>query len=103
MTRQDYINGNCTHRAYYAQFVTPAISAAIEKHIGLARIQRSTDPHFNDIPLCKWDALTQHINTKDFRDALKTHEDSYSLSSVVCVAKEAARQLAETFPKSITP
>jgi len=79
-TRQDYLDNKCTHREYYAQFVTLYIKAMVSNFIGINHIKASMDEHFNDIPLGLWDTL---------RCGGKT------LSDNVCIAKEAAKQLKE--------
>ncbi len=92
MTRKEYINSNgASHRAYYAQFVTPALQAAIVDRIGANAIIASTDEYMNDIPIGRWDALepiTKHHAQKLLRDI---GGDFWSLGCSVCIAKEAAR------------
>jgi len=84
------------HRQYYAQFVVPWTIEIVERWIGTARILRSTDPHFNDIPLGEWDRLDPIIRPMGARMNLKLNGASvWSVSDTVCVVKEAARQLKE--------
>lgn len=94
-TRQQYLNKECTHREYYAQFVTPEIRQAVADRIGVDAIRCSEDPNLNNIPLGKWDALCQYIDISQFSIALRECGDGYSMAGLVCVAKEAARQLKE--------
>ena len=63
-TRADYMNHGVDHHAYYSQFVTPRVVALVERNIGTDAIVASTDPHFNDIPLHKWDALESQLPSK---------------------------------------
>jgi hypothetical protein len=79
------------HRAYYAQWVNKATIAYVVHYIGGDRIDASTDPHLNDIPLGEWDDLRPPL-------AAKTNDfglSGFSLSDWVCVNKEAARQWKE--------
>lgn len=81
-THKDYLDGLCTHREYYGQFVTSYIRGVVLSNIGKDKIKKSADEHFNDIPLKLWDRLPLGR--------------SGSLSQKVCIAKEAARQIKGT-------
>ena len=83
-SRKDYTSNVCTHRQYYAQFVTEQIINIVKMNIGLKTILNSTDRHMNDIALSKWDYLHGII------------AGANSLSDTVCIAKEAARQIRES-------
>ena len=89
-TRQMLLNGECTHREYYSQFVTPSIIDAVKKYIGVDRINKSMNPHLNNIRLGEWDSLVSYVHA-DF----KFYGDSITLSGCVCVLKEAAKQIKE--------
>jgi len=80
------------HRAYYAQFVNEQTIATVVRHIGAGFIESSTDEHFNDIPLRRWDTLVALLPL-----AIDPREvgDLWSLGTAVCVAKEAAQQWKE--------
>lgn len=97
-TRAQYMtdsttDGAAAHRKYFGQFVTPATVARVVSHIGAAALRASTDPHFNDIPLSKWDQLVQRLpGSAGFAKA----GDYYTIASGVCLAKEAARQWIES-------
>ena len=54
-TREDYLNGKCTHREYYAQFVTQEMKVRLKGYIGLDNLLKSRDEHLNDIALRAWD------------------------------------------------
>ena len=91
-TRKDYMSDKCTHEEYYGQLVTQGMKEHIARAIpqGLAR---STDPHFNDIPLATWDRIgfMYHGLGPEF----KKLGDFMSKAGLVCVLKEAARQVKE--------
>lgn len=58
------------------------------------KIAASNDEHFNDIPLRQWDFHSFRI----FRDqnvatAMKKRGDSKSKVGLICIMKEAARQI----------
>lgn len=87
-SREDYLASRCTHRQYYAQFVTPGIRSMVASRFG-QRLFTSRDPHFNDICLYEWDGLAQSIRAED-----------NSLCARVCTLKESARQLVDEGEKS---
>ena len=91
-TRKQYINKECAHRQYYGQFVDNRTKQRVLSGIGLAALKKSTDPHFNDIPLNKWDNLVPHCpGSSGFAKA----GDYYTLGGGVCLLKEAARQILD--------
>lgn len=104
-TRAQYLNRECTHREYWAQFVTPSMKAMVLNNITLERLQRSTDQvNFNDISLMKWDWMKSHtfhmLNMTKWREIqypeyVGLTSVGWSLSDNVCILKEAARQLVE--------
>lgn len=92
-TRQQYMARECTHQEYYAQFVTPSIRGLVAAYIGTDMIKRSTDPHFNDIPLRLWDSLQDCIRPAIAAKMRELDKGGISLSDCVCVAKQAAREI----------
>jgi hypothetical protein len=90
ITRKQYMAHEVTHEQFYGQFVTPDILNAVELHLGV-EIARSTDAHFNDVPLWKWDFLP--IRQKAIIEAIRDAGDYPSKAGFVCIAKEAARQI----------
>lgn len=94
-TRKAYLNGECTHREYYAQFVDDSIISEILRRIGKDAILASTDKHFNDIPLERWDTLVHYAITHAASEALRDAGDCLTLAGGVCILKEAARQIKE--------
>ena len=89
----EYTAGNLTHQEYYGQFITPAVRNRVFHTIGIEKIKNSKDKHFNDIPLSKWDNLAQYSEFQSLREKFTEAGDFMSLSSVVCVAKQAAHML----------
>ena len=94
-TRQNYLNGECSHREYYAQFVSEGVKNRVSQAIGDARIKASRDPHFNDIPLGEWDMVIG-VFPANIANAMREAGDYPTLSGAVCIAKEAARQIKES-------
>jgi len=91
-TRNDYLDKKCTHREYYAQFVTQWQRNQVSRYIGLDRLASSDDEYFNDIPLDDWDRIGV---AGESVKKMKSLGDGYSLAGAVCINKEAARQLVE--------
>lgn len=94
------------HNAYWSQYVTPAALAAVEAAFGKERIANSSDPHLNDIPLSEWDKLSGGSGRAHHGDSALHHVphwvpvaklreagEALCLSTTVCIAKAAARQL----------
>ena len=95
-TRKDYvIDGKCTHQQYYAQFVTGEIKMIVVLNFGLDTLKEAyqEDRTFNTIPLHRWDSLGIFLNVPIMHDKFKQHQDFISQASIVCVLKEAARQV----------
>lgn len=84
------MNKECTHSEYYSQFITPMARLIVVSAIGLDRILKSKDPHFNDVPLHLWDRLSFPIKN------MKEAGDFLTLAGKVCIAKEIARQYKES-------
>jgi hypothetical protein len=104
MTRADYLADYCAageagrmaaHRAYYAQFVTPAHFAKLSNLVGLIdRIKSSNDPHFNNIQLSTWDRMAVPVPAESAA-RMKECGDYPTLVGAVCILKEAAQQIRE--------
>ena len=92
-TRKDYLDNKCTHREYYAQHVTDGTINTVLCHFSKAKLKKAhlEDENLNSIPMAQWDNIGHYISI-DFE---KT-EDARSLGGVVCVLKEAARQIIES-------
>lgn len=121
ITRKQYLHGHPStsyqmHRDYYAQFVTDATIAAIAMTFGVDRLTKTLakDRHVNTIPLVQWDHASWHLTTPSpeseirrgssrafvshlamDRDAVKASGDIVTRAFLVCVAKEAAKQVIE--------
>lgn len=89
-TRQDYLKRECTHREYYAQFVTDSIKNIVASRFGVERLKNALleDEHLNSIKLIEWDMLHISVDMSDYGDRL-------TLAGKNCILKEAARQLCE--------
>jgi hypothetical protein len=92
-TRKQYLDGECTHREYYAQFVNEQTKRIICTKISWVKLLKSTDEHFNDIPLKKWDNCGICIDYP----LLKKCGESHTLAVENCIKKEAAKQLIEEY------
>lgn len=91
--RSDYLSGACTHREYYAQFVTDYIKTQLVARMPAERWKESTCEHFNDIPLLWWDRNS--IIATDADAKFRELGDYPTLAGRVCILKEAARQCRE--------
>ncbi len=96
ITRSQYMAGEATHREYYAQFVNDFVKRIVERFIGKKEVLASTDKCFNDIPLEKWDKLANYNRTHVSSSLLKQSKEGWSLSTNICILKEAARQIKES-------
>jgi len=89
--RKQYMAHKCTHQEYYAQFVNDDIKRHVISVIGEKAILESQDPYFNDISIKLWDSIMPYT-----QGWLRDAGDYPTLSSAVCIAKEAARQIRES-------
>ena len=80
------------HQDYYGQFVTVALKQSVLRSIGFDRIIESRDEYFNNIPLAEWDRCNI---PSDAMDKMKEAERYISKCNMVCLLKEAARQIKE--------
>ncbi len=88
-TRKQYLDKECSHREYYAQFVTPGVVDRIVRRLGADRLLASQDEHLNDIPLHIWDDIPAPMGSGQ---AMRALGDYPTLAGAVCINKEAARQ-----------
>lgn len=93
-TRQQYMANEVTHQEYYGQFCSDSVIRLVTDRIGKDQILRSTNPHFNDIPLKQWDNLEPVIRMM-VGSSIRKLNGQVSLSDCVCVAKAAARIIKE--------
>ena len=104
-TRKDYLEQKCTHREYWAQFVTKSMRDMVQRNIGLERLQSSTNEYFSDVTTLRdWDAMKNAtftmLDQRKWRDIqypeyTNPHSIGWSLSDNTCLLKEAARQLGD--------
>ena len=101
MQRSEYLSPSpgtdrmAHHRAYYAQFVTPAHFGRLKQRVGMIdRIKRSVDPHFNDIQLSVWDLMAEPVPAESVK-RMRDCGDYSTLAGAVCILKEAAQQIRE--------
>ena len=90
-TRKDYMSDKCTHAEYYGQLVTQGMKEHVARAIPQA-LAKSTDPNLNDISLNTWDRLGMSYG---LRSEFEELGDIRSKAGMVCVLKEAARQVKE--------
>ena len=103
ITRKEYMNPRqgddkaryIAHREYYAQFVGHGTRALVQHRIGLARLKESKDLALNDIPLSEWDSIGFSISGPTLNSRMIEHGDCVSMAGLVCIAKEAARQIID--------
>jgi hypothetical protein len=84
---------------YYQQFVTIEILDSVASCVGLNKIKKSKVSSFNDIPLKIWDDIALktigYFKMKTLSEALHEAGEIFSLSTLVCIYKEAATILKE--------
>ena len=90
-TRTDRLNNKVSHDEYYAQFVTDSVINRVVDSIGIKAILASTDEHFNNIKLQRWDRTGVIDHTVSL--LLKEAGEGVSLATNVCIAKQAAQQI----------
>lgn len=101
--KQYIITKECDHRTYWSQFVTDGVKELVLRHIPKEKLMASEDPHFNDIPLQRWDRLhalvPQYVKNAICDSNASMYppgtEGGYSMSDMTCLLKEAARQIVE--------
>ena len=84
------------HRAYYGQYVTARVKGAVLGIFPKKALVMSMDQHLNDVgSLRKWDAVGAYFNSAELSKAMKANGDYVTKATLVCIAKEAARQIVE--------
>ena len=97
LSRNDYLNRKCNHREYYAQFVTEETRNRVLQRFSIELLLKSDDQYFNDITSVKhWDAIAYPSSSTVA--LLRLAGDGPTLSGLVCIMKEAARQLVDNSP-----
>ena len=87
LTRKDYMSGKCSFHEYYLAIAKTAGISRAPKHI-MERVRKSTDEHYNDIPLGVWNSLS----FSNYRKAFEAHGDFPSMAGLVCLWKTVARE-----------
>ena len=121
ITRHNYLFGkgesSKKHRRYYAQFVNDAIKQKVLSVWSIKELKQAyaKDEHFNNLSMAQWDLFggfiwkrvrgeeiavlrprsTEDILPVDYK-LLKEAGEGISNSALVCIYKEAARQLIGT-------
>lgn len=95
ITRAEYLNNECNHRQYYSQFVSKYVKIIVSNLIGVDKLRQSKDPYFNDIPLSLWDMCGKCFNSGTITKQMRSCGDYTTVAGLVCIAKEAARQILE--------
>ena len=97
ITRDQYMdNSSELHHAYFSQFVTPSTIAFVSSHIGLKRLQASTDEHLNDVVRWEQGGRTWLWDRAPINTVLaKELGEGQSQSTRTCVGKAAARIILE--------
>lgn len=104
ITRPEYLNSKDSEifHKYYAQFVNDEIKSAVEDQFGLDTLVKAyqEDENLNSIKLIKWDRLAYFAGKYVDQNLLEKAEEIFSLATVVCILKNAARQLIEKYLNS---
>ncbi len=98
-TRKQRLSDDCTHREYYAQFVTNITKQRVLRTIGNKerlkehfKLESEEFFHPDKIQIKTWDKFSV-ISTE--ADKMREAGDYLTLSGIVCIAKEAAKQIVE--------
>ena len=95
ITRQDYVNQKATHREYYGQFVCDQVKSWVLRAFTKQELMQSTDPNLNDLPIDRWDRVIPSPVPFTLVSRMTRVGDYATLGGLVCIAKEAARQIIE--------
>ena len=96
MLRIDYLEGRISFDQYYGA-LAKELGVSFKKSPMLPRIKAALitgDEYLNSIPLRDWDRIAIMYNSGSVNKVLKAHGDSFSLASMVCILKQAAREAA---------
>lgn len=94
-TRKQFMDGEISYDEYYGQFVTDSVIRLFDQEL----VKKSTDCHFNDIPLQRWDYLANFLPREtinavcDANASTFSGKRAYSLSDCVCILKAAAKKV----------
>ena len=103
-TRKDYLDGKCTHSEYYTQYVENTNA----KDLVLTFWDEKTlfeaykkDKYLNSLPIKDWDDLANRLTIGPWL-TFSELGDMNTLSSRVCVLKEAARHIIKAYQQKTT-
>jgi hypothetical protein len=93
-TRKDRLDNKCSHEEYYHQFVTGEHKQYVRYKFGINKLKIAYEENksFNTISLSQWDWISispfmmLKISMKDVGDYL-------TMSGIVCILKQAAREI----------
>lgn len=86
--RARYMGREINHQEFYLWLADGIGVTAADLPVSEEMLRGSTDEHFNDIPLAKWDNRHPTISQK-------AAGLSWSMSDTVCVLKAVARRLLQ--------
>lgn len=89
--RKEYLDGKISHMDFYLWLADRIGIDYTYLLVELEVLKRSSDKHFNDIPLKWWDSEDAIVRSKASRAGMK----QWSLSDTVCVLKTVARRLVD--------
>jgi hypothetical protein len=87
--RKEYLDQQITHAEYYEWIGNTIHFNQSMLKIPLNEIRKSTDPHFNDIELHRWDEPHDNIR---YLIGLYIGSIGWSLSDTVCLVKIMAQK-----------
>jgi hypothetical protein len=100
LTRKQYLaDSPALFHPYYLQFSNSRLRSLVMSAFGPEELAHSSDPHFNDIALARWDDLTRRAYPYIPHKLLTAAGDFYSLSCGVCLLKAIARDIKQNLPK----
>lgn len=98
-TRKQRLDDECTHREYWGQFVTNVTRQRVLRMVGNKdrlkehfQLEAEEFFHPNKIQMKVWDRFTV-VSTEAGK--MREAGDYLTQSGIVCIAKEAARQIVE--------
>lgn len=111
ITRKQYMENTAwySHREYYSQFVTEQTKKHISSYFTENELAEALkeDKHLNSIKLSSWDHIVARKTIKGpgnqsfaarlpiDRKTMADASEPVTLSTLVCIAKEAARMIVE--------
>jgi lysophospholipid acyltransferase (LPLAT)-like uncharacterized protein len=94
-TRQQYLNKECTHSQYYSQFVNKGVIQRVQR-FSEKDLMEGKNQDFNNIPLQWWDKVMIPVPF-EIVQKMKELGDYPTPAGVVCILKEAAKQIVDQY------